>query len=167
MNFRKYTKKNRQNGKKCHKIAITTQKICKKIAKNSQKMAKHDNEKLKVYCIWTPIVDCNLRSIQYTCYLPKNGLKISKIWQKWPKMAEKGWFCTSKFSQKEWSSAFFSPVHLLSLSEKSNLDPEVLSETLFSWRYVWHNIAPFYKISQKSNFFTDQDMIEAIAQNWA
>ena len=161
------SEKNRQNGKKCHKIAITTQKICKKIAKNSQKMAKHDNEKLKVYCIWTPIVDCNLRSIQYTCYLPKNGLKISKIWQKWPKMAEKGWFCTSKFSQKEWSSAFFFQSISLACLRRAIWTPKVLSETLFSWRYVWHNIAPFYNISQKSNFFTDQDMIEAIAQNCA
>ena len=96
---------------------------------------------------------------------PKNGPKISKIWQKRPKIAKKRRFCTAKFSQKDLSSAYFFRVHLLSLSGRTNLDPKVLSETLFSCRYVWHNIAHFY--SQNSIFFTDQDVIKAIAQNWA
>ena len=61
---------------------------------------------------------------------------------------------------------FFESIYLACL-RRAIWTPKVLSETLFSWKYVWHNIAPFYNISHNSIFFTDQDMIEVIAKNCA
>ena len=75
--------------------------------------------------------------------------------------------CTAKFASKEGSSAFLFESIFLACLKRAIWTPKILSETLFLWRYVWNNVAPFHNISQKCNFFTDQDMIEEIAQNCA
>ena len=167
LEFQKIYIKYRQNGKKCDKIAIKTQKFAKNYKKNCQKWQWNTKNILQFdpFSCWQPEV--------YPTYLvstqkwPKNSQKKGKNGEKIKKIAKKGWFCTAKFAQKEMSFAIFFQCISLACLRRAIWTPKVLSETLFSWRYVWHNIAPFYNISQKSNFFTDQDMIEAIAQNWA
>ena len=57
--------------------------------KITKKIGKNDNETLKIYCNLTPLVVGNLRSIQHIWYLPKNGPKIAKKWQKRPKNRKK------------------------------------------------------------------------------
>ena len=93
--------------------------------------------------------------------------KIAKNRKKKPKIANKWVICTAKFASKEGSSAFLFESIFLACLKRAIWTPKILSETLFLWRYVWNNVAPFHNISQKCNFFTDQDMIEAIAQNCA
>ena len=112
LEFQKIFLKNRQNCKKCNKIAIKTQKF----AKNYKKIAKNDNETQKICCNLTHLVVSNLRSIQHTLYLPKNEPKIAKRWVIWH----------SKICPLEMIFFFCFPTHLLGLSERYILDPQTL-----------------------------------------
>ena len=131
LEFQKIFLKNRQNCKKCNKIAIKTQKF----AKNYKKIAKNDNETLKIYCNLTPLVVGNLRSIQHIWYLPKNGPKIAKKWQKRPKNrknCQKRVILYNKIGPLERIVLAFFPTHVLGLSERYVLDPQtIIGDSVF------------------------------------
>ena len=143
----------------------------KKIAKNDKKIAKNDNETLNIYCILNPIVVGNLRSIKHTWYLPKNSQKIAKKWQKPPKNQKK---LPKKvdFAQQNLPlrNDFF---HLFSHPSSWPVREVRFGPPNFDCGLCFHGDmtetkSPFFKIFVKNiNFFTDQDMIEAIAQNCA
>ena len=167
LEFQKIFLKNRQNCKKCNKIAIKTQKF----AKNYKKIAKNDNETLKIYCNLTPIVVGNLRSIQHTWYLPKNGSKIAKKWQKRPKnskkMAKMGDFAQQNVPLRNDYFRLFSHPSSCPVRE-ARFGPPNFDCGLCFHGDMTETKLPFFTIFVKNNnFFTDQDMIEAIAQNCA
>ena len=98
---------------------------------------------------------------------PKIGQKYPKYDKSGQKLPKKGDFVQQNSAKRTGLlHIFFESIYLACL-RRAIWTPKVLSETLFSWKYVWHNIAPFYNISHNSIFFTDQDMIEVIAKNCA
>ena len=142
-----------------------------KFAKNYKKKAKNDNETQKIYCNLTHLVVGNLGSNQHTLYLPRNGPKIVKRWQKrpknWKNCQKKGDFTQQNLSLRNDFFRLFShpsswPVR------KVRFGPPNFNRGLRFHGDMTETKSPIFTIFIKNiNFFTDQDMIEAIAQNCA
>ena len=121
-------------------------------------MGKNYNETLKIYCNLTPLVVGNLRSIQHIWYLPKNGPKIAKKWQKRPKnrknCKKKRVILHSKICPLEMIFLVCFPTHLLGLSERYVLDPPTLiGDSVFMEIWLKQN-RPFSQFSIKISIFS-------------
>ena len=119
----------------------------------------------------TPLVVGNLRSIQHIWYLPKNGPKIAKKWQKRPKnrknCKKKGDFAQQNLPLRNDFSRLFSHTSSWPVWEV-RFGPPNFNRGLRFHGDMTETKSPIFTIFHKNIiFFTDQDMNKAIAQNCA